>query len=720
MAARKQGRPVALAALLLAVCGTAFLSTASSARAATSCPWMNPAIRPAARAAMLLAAMRPGDKLALLSGVDASFEPYEGAGDGYSGFVPANPTLCIPPLTLNDGPAGVAHGLVGTTAFPAPIAQAATWNRALQRGFGAAVGREAWQKGIDVLLAPNVNIARVPENGRNFEAFGEDPFLSAQTAVAEVQGIQRNPVIATVKHFAVNSQETNRYWVTSVVDDRTLHEIYFPPFEAAVRQAHVGAVMCAYGTLNAVFACQDPLLTTVLRQEFDFNGIVMSDWGATHSTVAAADAGLDLEMPTGANFGAPLVDALSAGTVTAATVDGMTRDVLTSTFRLGLFDHPPPPRATAFTADVSTPGHDSVARKLAEESTVLLKNARRTLPLRLARGATIAVIGAPALGDITPFVSGGGSAYVAATNAVTPLAALTARAAKAGDTVVSADGSDQASAAALAGSASVAIVFAYDQEREGQDRPNLDLTAGQDQLIEQVARANPNTIVVLDTGGPVLMPWLKQVPAVLEAWYPGQADGDAIAAILFGDVDPSGRLPQTFPTSDTALPTSTPSQWPGANDAQDAIFSEGLDVGYRWYDVNKVEPLFPFGHGLSYTRFTYRHLRVRRRATSVRVSFTVENTGARAGKEVSQLYVDDPRIDGEPPRQLKGYRKFFLRPRHSARVTLVLPLRAFAHWDSTAHVWAVSPGLYRILVGDSSRDIRLHGFVRQSAHALGG
>jgi beta-glucosidase len=677
---------------------------------------MNAAMRPAARAAAVLAAMSTSDKLALLTGIDPHAALGVADGPLYIGYVPPNPTFCLPALTLNDGPAGVGDTQVGTTSFPAPIAQASTWDPQLQRSFGQALGLEAWQKGIDVVLAPDVNIARVPQNGRNFEAFGEDPFLTGQTAAAEIDGIQQNPVIATVKHFAVNSQETNRYYVSSNVDDRTLHEIYLPPFAAAIAQGQVGAVMCAYGEVNGVFSCQNSsMLTTVLRKQFGFRGVVMSDWGATWSTVASAKAGLDLEMPGGAFFGPALASAVASGAVSTKAIDRMAGDILTSMFRLGVVDRPPPPRtdAAAF-ADVSSLADQRVALRLAEEGTVLLKNATGTLPLHLGAGASIAVIGAPAgFGDIAPYIGGAGSAAVTPTNPVTPLQALTARAAKAGETVVSADGSDAAEAAAVAAQAKVAIVFAYDQEQEGRDRTTLALPNGQDQLIAAVAQANPRTVVVLDTGGPVLMPWLDQVAGVLESWYPGQQDGDAVAALLFGDVDPSGRLPQTFPTSDTSVPASTPGQWPGSGEGQDAAFTEGLEVGYRWYDENKVAPLFPFGYGLSYTRFAYDHLRVRRAGPSVSVTFTLRNVGSRPGTEIPQLYLDDPAAAGEPPKQLQGYQRVFLRPHKSALVTMTLTRRAFAYWDSTAAKWRVTPGLYRILVGSSSRDIRLHGYLRQ-------
>jgi beta-glucosidase len=670
---------------------------------------------PAQRADQLLAAMSTADKLALFSGVDPHAALGVADGPLYVGYIPGNPNLCIPPLAMNDGPAGVSDLQVGTTSFPAPIAQAASWDAPLQQTFGRTLGLEAWNKGVDVLLAPDVNIARVPENGRNFEGFGEDPFLTGQTAAAEIEGIQQNPVIATVKHFAVNSQETNRYYVSSNVDDRTLHEIYLPPFEAAVRQGGVGAVMCAYGIVNGTFNCQDQaLLTTVLRQQFGFRGLVLSDWGATWSTVQSADAGLDIEMPGGLYFGSALADAVSSGAVSMQTIDGMARSILTSMFRLGLFDHPPPTLATVSSTDVSTQADKQVALRVAEEGTVLLKNDNGVLPLRPGPGASIAVIGAPAgFGDIRSYTGGRGSAFVAAATPVAPLEALTARAAKASATVVSADGSDPAAAAALARASSVAVVFAYDQEQEGRDRTTLALPNGQDHLIEQVAAANPNTIVVLDTGGPVLMPWLDQVDGVVEAWYPGERDGDAIAAVLFGDVDPSGKLPQTFPIADSSVPAASAAQWPGAQDAQDAEFTEGLDVGYRWYDANHVAPLFPFGFGLSYTTFSYEHLRIGRNRSRYIVSFTLKNTGRVTGTEVPQLYVDDPRAASEPPKQLKGYQRVFLRPGHSIRVTFSLDGRSFAYWDTPTTKWKVAPGLYRILIGASSRDIRLRGFVRR-------
>jgi beta-glucosidase len=701
-----------LFALCAAFCSLVALSIATPARAAPKCPWMGPALLPATRVQLLLKAMRPTDKLALLSGVDVNAPQWAPLAGGAVGYVPANPRLCIPALVLNDGGAGVGDFQTGTTAFPAPIAQAATWDPLRARALGQALGLEAWLKGIDVLLGPDVNIARIPQNGRNFEAFGEDPFLSGQIAAAEVQGIQRNPVIATVKHFAVNSQETNRWYVSSNLDDRTLHEIYLPPFEAAIRQGQAGSVMCAYGSINGHYSCEDgATLKTVLRKQLGFDGFVMSDWHAVQSTATAVNGGVDLEMPTGA-----LAQAVAESQVAPATLDRMARGLLQSMFRLGLFDHPPALHYDVRNADVSTTADQRVARATELEGAVLLKNNGPILPLHVRSGDRLAVIGAPAGAlDLAPYLSGGGSSYVAGTEAVSPLQGLTTRAGASGASVVYADGSDPAAVAAAASGAAAAVVFVYDKETEGQDRTTLALPDGQDALIAQVVQSNPNTIVVLMTGGPVLMPWLGSVPAVLEAWYPGQQAGTAIAGLLFGDVNPSGKLPQTFPTSDTAVPASTQAQWPGATDAQYASFSEGLNVGYRWYDSTHTTPLFPFGFGLSYTSFSYDTLRLLRRPDGgVDLSFTLTNTGSRPGVEVAQVYVDDPRVAGEPPKQLFGFRRVFLQPGASTRVRITLGWRAFAQWDIRKQDWVVTPGLYRVLVGDSSRDLPLRSFYRPS------
>ncbi len=651
---------------------------------------------------------------------------------GAAGYVSSNPKLCIPELVFQDAGAGVGDGQQNTTAFPAPIAQAATWDPPLQKRFGQELGSEAWRKGVNVMLAPDVNIDRVPLDGRNYESLGEDPFLAGQTAVAEIDGIQSNPVIATVKHFVANSQQTNESTSSANVSTRTLEEIYLPPFDAAVTQAHVGGVMCSYNLINDIHACQDSeTLTQALRNQWGFQGFVVSDWlKAVYSTVPSATAGLDIEMPAGNFFGEPLEAAVETGQVPVARLNQMVLDILTPMFRLGLFDHAPAEGPQLQTLNVSTPADIQTALALAEDGTVLLKNAGNVLPITKAT-KTIAVIGRPASSEGAAGVyGGGGSSHVPAFGlapVVAPLSAVRQMAAKRDDTVVYNDGSDVASAVAAAKSASVAVVFADDAEGETQDEPNLNLRAGactfvcaysnedQDMLIASVARVNPHTIVVLDSGGPVLMPWINQVKGIVEAWYPGQQDGNAIAGVLFGSVDPSGKLPETFPASESQLPTNTVAQFPGVN-GQEA-YSEGLLVGYRWYDAKHIASLFPFGYGLSYTRFSLSDLSVRGESGGVQLTLTVRNTGKRIGAEVAQVYVGDPASTGEPPKQLEGYQKVFLNPGQSKRVTVALSHHAFAYWNAAANGWRVAPGCYSLMVGTSSANLPLQVQTAQGGGA---
>jgi beta-glucosidase len=686
---------------------------------------------PDQRAQELLAAMTIDDKITMVHGDGNIFIYY-----GMAGHIPANALLCIPDLTLNDAGDGVGDGQLNTTAFPAAIDQAATWDPALQRRFGDALGWEAWHKGIDIILAPDLNLARIPMNGRNFEAFGEDPILSGTTAAAEIQGVQQNNVIATAKHYAENSQETNRNAVSEDVDPRTLHELEGQAFELALKQGRPGAVMCSYNEVNSVYACENPtLLTTVLKGQFGFDGFVMSDWGATHSTVPSANAGLDMEMYDGTYFGDPLKQAVLNGQVPTSRLDDMVLRILRSMFRVGVFDNPPAAEPDAYAADVATPTDDQLARELSEQGSVLLKNDGAVLPLT-GTGKSIAVIGQPAGPDGAPMVyGGGGSSHIPEAgfypNVVSPLQGIQQRALADGDKVVYADGTVMADAVAAASAADVAIVFANDAEGEGTDRSDLRLQGGtcaliaclaspidQDQLIASVAQANRHTVVVLDTGGPVLMPWVGQVPGIVEAWYPGIEDGNAIAAILFGDVNPSGKLPETFPKAQSDLPTQTSEQYPGVNGH--AVYSEGLDVGYRWYDAKGIQPLFAFGHGLSYTTFGYSGLSAHKlKSGAVSVTFTLQNTGRRPGAEVAQVYVGYPATAGEPPKQLKGYQKVFLQPGQSAPVSITLEPNAFAIWDTSQNGWLVPGGTYQLLVGSSSRDIRLQGSVSVGKKTLG-
>jgi beta-glucosidase len=620
---------------------------------------------------------------------------------------------------------------VHTVAFAAPIAQASTWDSTMQYDWGSHVGWEAWHKGIDIHLAPALNIARFPRNGRNFEYMGEDPYLAGKGAAAATRGLQSQHVVATLKHYALNNHEVNRMSVSSDVDPRTAHEIYLAAFETAVEEGQPGAVMCSYNRVDfvppydnstSIYACEHPtLLTTYLKQELGFDGWVMSDWNATHSTVAAALAGLDQEMAVfpGTFFADPLKQAVQNGQVPQSRLDDMVIRITRAMFRVGVFDHPPAPQPDAYAADVETPDEIAFARRLAEQGTVLLKNDGRALPL-VGHGKRIAVIGRAAGPDgVLDVYNGGGSAHVPQfgnkSNVVSPLQGIQERAAADGDVVVYDDGSSPEAAAALASTADVAVVFGYYTEAEGGDRASLSLDSGGDALISAVAGSQPNTAVVLNTGGPALMPWIGNVKAVLEAWYPGQEYGHAIAALLFGDVNPSAKLPQTFPRAEADLPVQTPEQYPGVDQSgiPHARYSEGLLVGYRWFDAKGIQPLFPFGHGLSYTTFGYSSLKVKSGRT-VTVTFTIKNTGDRAGAEVGQLYLGFPAATGEPPKQLKGFQKVYLEPGQSKRVTLKLDRRAFSYWDAGRQDWEARNGSYRVFVGSSSRDIRLTRNVRLS------
>jgi len=675
---------------------------------AAGLPWMNTSQTPLQRADELVAAMTLDQKITELHGIaDAEHQRY----------VPGIPSLDIPPFVITNGPAGVAAGDVNqsATALPAPISLAASFDTSLARQYGVITGSEAADLGNSLVEGPDVNIARVPENGREYEGYGEDPYLSGQIGDADIEGIQSQGVIAEVKHFDANNQETNRNTINEVISDRTLHEIYLPQFETAVKDAHAGAVMCAYPSVNGEFMCQnDYLLDTVLRGQWGFTGFVQSDFGAAQSTVGSAEAGMDLEMQTGVYYGSAMEQAVEDGQVSIGTVNQLLISRFTVMFQFGLFD-----RALT-TTPIPETADGAFARSAAEQDAVLLKNSAPTagaapqLPLDASAAGSVAVIG-PYAG--AAYTGGGGSSHVNPLYTVSPVTGIQNLVGP-GVTVSYDDGSNPATAAALAKSSDVAIVMVGDVEMEGTDRTTLALPGDQDQLVEAVAAANPHTIVVVKSGGPVLMPWLSQVPAVLEAWYPGEEDGNAVAALLFGNVNPSGKLPVTFPVSDSQVPASTPQQWPGVDGT--AVYSEGLDVGYRWYDANSQTPLFPFGYGLSYTTFSFRHLTVSRRLTptgQVKVAVDVTNTGGRTGAEVAQVYVGDPASAGEPPDQLKGFAKVTLSPGQTKRLTFNLNQRAFSIWDSAAQEWTTVDGQYQVLVGDSSRNLPLHAPVTVSKTA---
>jgi beta-glucosidase len=638
-------------------------------------------------------------------------------GSSYVGFTPAIGSLCIPALNLEDGPAGVGDGMTGVTQLPAPVDAAATWDPAAEKLYGQVIGVEQAAKGSTVDLGPTINIVRDPRWGRAFESIGEDPYLNGTLGAAEIQGVQSTGTMAQVKHFAVYNQETNRNTAAdnAVVSTEAEQEIYLPAFQDAIQQGAASSVMCSYSYINGTAACQNPyLLSTVLRQQFGFTGFVTSDWGATHSTAASANAGLDMDMPgNDGYYGSALASAISGGSVSQATLNTAVSDILTEMFAFGLFDKP----ATGSPAQTASTAADQAdALQIAEEGAVLLKNGGSVLPLSGAKDSSIAVIGADA--STSPQTDGGGSAGVNSSGTVTPLQGITA-AAPSGVSVSYNDGSSDSSAASAAAAASVAVVFASLGESEGSDLTSIDLGSTQDNLISAVAAANPNTIVVLNTGSAVVMPWLSAVKGVLEAWYPGQEDGTAIAKLLFGTADPSGHLTVTFPTSLSQVPASTTAEWPGTGGT--VQYSEGVDVGYRWYNAQKLTPLYPFGYGLSYTTFGFSNLHVGSLTAggTATVTATVTNTGSVAGADVAQLYLTDPAASGQPPLQLEGYQRVSLAPGASATVTFPLTQRNLEYWNSASNGWATSTGSYGISVGDSDASLPLTGTLAVSSAQLG-
>jgi beta-glucosidase len=659
------------------------------------CPWVASTAPVATRVSQLMAKMSQDQKISMLHGT---------SGPTYIGDTAAIPDLCIPAMGLQDGPSGVGDGVGGVTQLPSAVTSAATFDTALEKQYGAVAGNEFAGKGVNVALGPTLNIVRDPRWGRAFETFSEDPYLAGQMAVANVQGIQSQGVMAQAKHVAVYNQETNRNGPAdnAIVDTRTLQEIYLPAFQAAVSTGAAASVMCAYSTVNGTFACENPyLLNTALYQQAGFGGFVTSDWGAAHSTVAAANAGMTMEMPGGYFFGDFLKQAVANGQVTQATLDTMVKRVLTQMFAFGLFDKAP---SGSLSARVTTAAHVAIAKQGAEEGNVLLKN-NGVLPLSTSSTHSIAVIGNDGGAGVQAI--GGGSATVTSSGTVSPLTGIQNRVAGTSTTVTYNDGSNTATAASLAQSSDVAIVFASNNYgNEGSDSSTIDLPGNQNALIAAVAAANPKTVVVLHTNSATTMPWLNSVAGVLEGFYPGQQVGTATAELLFGDVNPSGKLPVTFPKSLADVPANTTAQWPG--NGTNVQYSEGLNVGYRWYDDKNIAPLFPFGYGLSYTTFGFSNLQVGALSGgTATVSATVTNTGTRAGTEVAQLYVGAPVATGEPNHQLRGFQRVTLDPGQAKTVQFSLTAHDLAHWVDSG--WTTTAGAYQILVGDSSRTLPLTG-----------
>ncbi|MBB6055694.1 beta-glucosidase family protein [Tolumonas osonensis] len=818
----------------------------------------------------LIAQMTLDEKISFLHGTVQGFDmanQHDPENKAAVGFIPGVKRLGIPALRLTDGPAGARHPMHLATAMPSPVALAASFDPALAEQYGNVIGVEARALDQDILLSPMVNIVRTPQAGRNFETLGEDPLLAGKLVASEIKGIQDKGLMATVKHFAANNQETDRGTGVSVVDERTLQEIYLPAFEQAVK-ADVASFMCSYNRLaidgkgNDYSCANEMLLTDILRGQWGYKGFVMTDWYATLFEGKAPDptpikAGLDMEMPSGFFFGEPLKQAVTKGDIPVSDIDQAVGRILTQMERFHMLDGKLPARAKM---DDVAAEHAAIALKTAREGAVLLKNRQSVLPLSAEDLNDLLIIGSTAQ---VPVIGGGGSSHVKAKKSISPLQALNDVAGKAQTAILGIDldgtaipmsalktadgqsgltrklknstitvanidlageknalpayskvtwqgmltapetgeydiklhirggaatlklgngdakgepqlnsngffattnrllpsreGMDIASFRILlkkgeqlpltvTGSAGEAnmlsngitspddpleirmawvtpsqrkaelqkavaaakqhkgkvLVFAFNEGTEGQDRPSLALPDGQDELLSAITKANQNTVVVLNTGDPVTMPWAQKAAAVLQMWYSGQEGAMATADILTGKVNPSGKLPVTFPVTEKDTPLQTAEQFPGVKGRVN--YSEGLLVGYRWYDTKAIKPLFAFGHGLSYTRFKYSAPEVKPITDGYQVSFTVSNTGDRDGTDVSQVYLGAA-ADAPIPmaaKSLAGFEKVTLAKGESKTVSLQLDKRAFSYWDVTTHGWKVLQGKRTVLICDSS------------------
>ncbi|GIP14780.1 glycosyl hydrolase [Paenibacillus montaniterrae] len=628
--------------------------------------------------------------------------------------------LGIPSIMVTDGPHGLRKqqgnsdhlGLfesVPATCFPSAAGMASSWDRELLQQVGKALGEECQAEDVAVLLGPGANIKRSPLCGRNFEYFSEDPYLSSEMAASHIQGVQSEGVGTSLKHFAVNNQEHRRMTVDAIVDERTLREIYLASFEGAVKKAQPWTVMSSYNKINGAYASENEwLLTNILKEEWGHEGIVVTDWGANNERVAGLTAGNELEMPGNGGVGdKQIIEAVQSGKLSEEALDRAVERLLRIIFMS--VDSKKP------NASYNQAEHHQLARKVAAESMVLLKNEAGLLPLGKQR--KLAVIGAFAE---KPRYQGGGSSHIRPTQIDQPLAELRKLAGDSTEIVyaqgyaIDSDENDPAlldEAKQAAGAAEAVIIFAGLPDRyesEGYDRTHLRMPANQEQLIEAIAEVQSNVIVVLMNGSPIEMPWIERAQAVLEAYLGGQAVGGAIADLLFGKSNPSGKLAETFPQKLSDNPSFL--NFPGEGDRVE--YREGIFVGYRYYDTKQVEPLFPFGHGLSYTSFDYSDVKLSskqiRDNEELEVQVTVTNTGERAGKETVQLYVRDVESSvNRPSKELKGFAKVALEPGQSETVTIKLDKRAFAYYNVQLGDWHVETGDFELLIGRSSADIVL-------------
>lgn len=706
------------------------LSSATAANTPTPKPWMKPSLTADQRADLLLTEMTQDEKLKLVFGhfgtdmAWKNFKKHPAALPHSAGYVEGVPRLGIPAQFETDAGLGVAAQGTGPnaregTSLPSGIATAASWNLDVAYKGGAMIGAEARATGFNVMLAGGVNLMREPRNGRNFEYAGEDPLLAGTMVAAQINGIQSNHIISTLKHFAINNQETGRFTLDAKIDDASARMSDLLAMQFALEKSDPGSIMCAYNRVNGYYACEnDYLLNQVLKTDWAYRGYVMSDWGATHSTVAAANNGLDQEsgweFDVTPYFSGALKEAVNNGFVPQARLDNMAKRILRSMFDKGLFDYP-----VSAGGKIDYAAHALVAQRDAEEGIVLLKNSQSLLPLNSSL-KKIAIIGGHA--DVGVLAGGGSSlVYPIGGSAVkgiepliwpgpvvfhpsSPMKAIQRYAPQAQVTFNA--GTDLQAATKLAAQADVVIVFATQWVGEALDARTLTLPSNQDALISAMTAANPKTVVVLETGGPVTMPWINQTSAVIEAWYPGTGGGDAIASVLFGAVNPSGRLPASFPASESQLPRPILDGDPAKPDARFEVnYHEGAAVGYKWFDLKGLKPLFPFGHGLSYTQFAYSGLTSKTVNGNLQVSFTVTNTGKVKGKDVPQIYVSPSLNNWEAPKRLGGWDKVELMPGESKSVSLVVDPRLLGMYESKTKTWRIAAADYSVTVAHSAGDI---------------
>ena len=699
--------------------------------AAADMPWKNTSLDPDTRTDLMIKQMTLDEKIQLVHGIGWGVLRGGAAvpanDNGGAGMVVGIPRLGLPDIQLADsavGARGAARDSRYATLLPSVIGMAASWDEQAGHLYGQVIGRELRDQGYNMSIGGGVDLIREPRNGRNFEYASEDPLLSGILVGHLAMGVQSQQVMGDIKHYVLNDQETGRNTLNAMLDKRSMQETDLLAFNIAIHLAKPAGVMCSYNRVNGDFACENEYtLNQVLKKDWGFKGFVLSDWSGTHSTVKAALAGLDMEQPGIEYFGDKLKEAVQGGQVPEARLDDMVHRIVRSMYEVGVIDHPSSPRR------VTDPfqGRDD-ARHIESESIVLLQNNNHVLPLAPSKLRRIVLIGAHA--DVGT-LSGGGSAQVDAPggNALdhkpggspwnheiyfpsVPLKAVKEMA-QAGTEVTFNAGTDAASAAAAAKGADVVLVFADQWMSEGMDRATLALPHGQDAVIEAVAAANPKTVVILENGGAVSMPWVGKVAGVVVAWYPGIGGAEAIADVLFGKVNPSGKLPVTFPVSEAQLPhpkvdglsegtRNNGMDGAGANQQKDFPVDynvEGMAVGYKWFQEKNEKPLFPFGFGLSYTTFKYSNVK----QTGETVGFDLKNTGSVAGDEVAQVYVTLPAAAGEPFRKLAGFKRVSLAAGETKHVEIALDAMVCSTFSVDDNAWHKQSG-YKVEVGGSSVD----------------